>query len=123
VEQWIAVVWIEVGDGRTPDAGFDFASDPIEFAVGERSIPAVQFAAEAERHALPLPAHADFVMFMCSYAADVQTGVLLGPYTDVRVRRYARAALIPRELLERTCPDPERTSRALGIPVWELTAS
>ena len=45
-----------------------------------------------------------FVMFMCSYAADVQTGELPGPYTDGRARRYARAALIPHELLERTCP-------------------
>jgi hypothetical protein len=80
------------------------------------------FCAELDARPLGDPERT-FVMFMCSYAADVQTGVLPGPYTDARARRYARAAPIPRELLERTCPDPERTSRALGIPVWELTAS
>ena len=64
-----------------------------------------------------------FVLFMCLYAADVLTGVLPGPYTDARARRYAGAALIPGELLERPCPDPHRTSLALGIPLGELTAT
>ena len=61
-----------------------------------------------------------FVFYMCRYAADVLNAVLPGPYTDARALRYARAALIPAELLERPCPNPERTSLALGIPLWEL---
>ncbi len=64
-----------------------------------------------------------FVLYMCLYAADVMGGVLPGPYTDDRARRYARAALIPGELLERRCPNPERTSLALGIPLWELAGN
>jgi hypothetical protein len=64
-----------------------------------------------------------FVLYMCAYAGDVLRGELPGPYTDQRAREFARAALIPEELLERPCPDPQRTSIALGIPLWELTAS
>ena len=62
-----------------------------------------------------------FVFFMCAYAGDVLRGELPGPYTDHKARVYARAALIPGELLERPCPNPLRTSLALGIPPWELT--
>jgi hypothetical protein len=61
-----------------------------------------------------------FVIFMSAYAADVLRGELPGPYTDHNARKYARAALIPGELLERPCPNPLRTSLALGIPLWEL---
>src|SRR5450755_1734092 len=63
-----------------------------------------------------------FVLCMCAYAGDVLRGELPGPYADQRAREFARAALIPEELLERPCPDPQRTSIALGIPLWELTA-
>jgi len=57
---------------------------------------------------------------MCAYAGDVLRGELPGPYTDHNARAYARAALIPGELLERPCVNPLRTSLALGIPLWEL---
>lgn len=66
-----------------------------------------------------------FVMFMCAYAGDVLRGELTGPYSDEQARRYARAALIPEELL-----DPERhagrrkrlahMAEALGVPAAEL---
>ena len=36
-----------------------------------------------------------FVIYMALFAADVLRGVLPGPYTERRARRYARAALIP----------------------------
>jgi hypothetical protein len=61
-----------------------------------------------------------FVLFMCCYARDVMTGELAGRYSDVNARAYARAALIPEELLERPLADPGRTARALGVPVDEL---
>ena len=61
-----------------------------------------------------------FVIYMCAYAGAVLRGQLPGPYTDHRARAYARAALIPDELLERPCPNPQRTSIALGVPLWEL---
>jgi hypothetical protein len=38
---------------------------------------------------------------MCAYALDVAAGVLPGPYNEGDARRYARACLIPDELLER----------------------
>jgi hypothetical protein len=66
-----------------------------------------------------------FVMFMCAYAGDVLRGELPGPYSDDQARRYARAALIPEELLEpgRQTPRRERlaaTAEALGVPAAEL---
>lgn len=61
-----------------------------------------------------------FVVFMCLYAADVLRGSLPGPYTDERARVYARAALIPEELLERPHLDLARTAAALGVPTREL---
>jgi hypothetical protein len=64
-----------------------------------------------------------FVIFMCAYAGDVLSGVLPGPYTDEDARRYARACLVPRELLERAQLDVERAARALRVPVAELRAA
>ena len=61
-----------------------------------------------------------FVPFMCCYARDVMTGELAGRYSDENARAYARAALIPEELLERSLADPRRTAWALGVPVDEL---
>jgi hypothetical protein len=61
-----------------------------------------------------------FVLFMCAYAQDVMTGELRGPYSDENARAYARAALIPQELLERPLADISRTALALTIPVDEL---
>lgn len=64
-----------------------------------------------------------FVIWMCVYAGDVARGVLPGPYRDLDARRYARAALIPSELLERPPLDAARTAVAIGIPVEEFCAA
>lgn len=61
-----------------------------------------------------------FVIYMAAYAGDVLRGELPGPYSDEHARRYARAALIPEELVEHNLPDLERTARALQIPTSEL---
>jgi hypothetical protein len=61
-----------------------------------------------------------FVLFMCCYARDILTGALPGPYRSEHARRYACAALIPDEVLERPLPDVRRTADALGVPVDEL---
>lgn len=61
-----------------------------------------------------------FVLLMCCYARDVITGRLPGPYRTEDARRYARAALIPGELLERPLCDARRTAGALCIPIDEL---
>jgi hypothetical protein len=64
-----------------------------------------------------------FVVMMCSYATDIARGLLPGPFDDVDARRYARAALIPEELLERPELDVENTAAALGVPAQELRAA
>lgn len=64
-----------------------------------------------------------FVIFMCAYAGDVLSGVLPGPYTDHDARRYARACLIPTELLERPTLNVHRAAHALRIPASELRAA
>jgi hypothetical protein len=64
-----------------------------------------------------------FVIFMCAYAGDVLAGVLPGPYSDEDARRYARACLVPAELLERAELDVERAARALQLPACELRAA
>ncbi len=61
-----------------------------------------------------------FVLYMTAYARHVLRGELPGPYSEQQARRYARAALIPEELLEREGLDVEHTARALGVPVEEL---
>lgn len=64
-----------------------------------------------------------FVIFMAVYAGDVLSGRLPGPYTDKDARRYARAALIPAELLERDPRTLGHASHALRVPVDELYAA
>jgi hypothetical protein len=60
---------------------------------------------------------------MCAYAIDIALGLLPGPLTAVDACRYARAALIPDELLERPGLDVERAAEALGVPAgWALPA-
>jgi hypothetical protein len=61
-----------------------------------------------------------FVLFMCLYARDVLTGEIAGPYRTEDACTYARAALIPAELLERPLRDAWSTAAALGVPVDEL---
>lgn len=64
-----------------------------------------------------------FVVFMCAYAIDIAAGVLPGTYHEGDARRYARACLIPDELLERSALDQRRAAHALGVPVEELRAA
>ena len=64
-----------------------------------------------------------FVVMMCSYATDIARGLLPGPFDDIDARRYARAALIPKELLERPELDVDHTASALGVPPHELRAA
>jgi hypothetical protein len=60
---------------------------------------------------------------MCSYATDIARGLLPGPFDAVDAHRYARAFLIPEELLERQELDVDRAATALGVPVDELRAA
>ena len=64
-----------------------------------------------------------FVVMMCAYASDVARGLLPGPFDNVDARRYARAALVPQELLERPELDIDRAPAALGVPARELRAA
>lgn len=57
---------------------------------------------------------------MCDYAGCVLRGTLPGPYRDIDARRYARAYLIPAELLERPTLGVERAAAALAVPVVEI---
>jgi hypothetical protein len=57
------------------------------------------------------------------YAGDVLAGVLPAPYGDEDARRYARACLIPAELLDRPRLDDARAASALGVPAGELQAA
>ena len=63
-----------------------------------------------------------FVIFMCTYAGDVLSGVLPGP-TATRMRAATRACLAPRELLERAQLDVARAAQALQLPAAELRAA
>jgi hypothetical protein len=64
-----------------------------------------------------------FVIFMCAYAGDILSGILPGPYSDKDACRYARACLVPTELLERAELDPARAALALQLPLHELNAA
>jgi hypothetical protein len=64
-----------------------------------------------------------FVLYMCAYAGDIARGQLPAPYTDDDAVQYARACLIPGELLDRITLDLSRAARALGVPVHELAGA
>jgi hypothetical protein len=64
-----------------------------------------------------------FVAFMCAYAGDMARGALPGPYSEDDARRYARACLIPVELLDRRELDVDRAAVALRVPADELRAA
>ena len=64
-----------------------------------------------------------FVVAMCSYATDIARGLLPGPFDAADACRYARAFLIPEELLERAELDVDRAAAALGVPADELRAA
>jgi hypothetical protein len=53
---------------------------------------------------------------MCAYAVDVTAGILPGAYNERDARRYARACLIPDELLER--PDLSLELLAWSARPW-----
>jgi hypothetical protein len=63
-----------------------------------------------------------FCCYLCAFAREVLRGELPGPYTETRARQFARAALIPQELLER---DPDQinirhAAQLLRMPEHEL---
>jgi hypothetical protein len=60
---------------------------------------------------------------MCAYAGDIARSELPGPYSDADARRYARAWLIPTELLERPTLDVRSAAAALRIPADERRAA
>lgn len=64
-----------------------------------------------------------FVVMMCTYASDIARGLLPGAYDAADARRYARAVLIPGELLERPALDVDRAAATLGVPADELRAA
>jgi hypothetical protein len=64
-----------------------------------------------------------FVTVMCSYAMEIACGLLPGPFENADACHFARAVLIPDELLERQELDVERAAGALGVPPEELRAA
>src|SRR3954451_15023353 len=64
-----------------------------------------------------------FVLAMCLYAGAMLNGHVRAPYRETDARAFARALLIPTELLERHLTCPEQTAIALGVPVPELHAA
>jgi hypothetical protein len=64
-----------------------------------------------------------FVVTMRAYAIDIARGLLPGPFDALDACRYARAVLIPEELLERPALDVERAAEALGVPAAEIRAA
>jgi N-terminal domain of anti-restriction factor ArdC len=79
------------------------------------------FLAEHLEHRPPDDPERTFVVLMCAYAGEILRGELPGPYRGEDARRYARACLIPDELLDRVGLDVERVARALRVPPDELT--
>src|ERR1700733_8981001 len=61
-----------------------------------------------------------FVCYMCAYAREVLRGELVGPYTEQNARRFAQAALIPAELLEREQINTGGAAAVLRISPHEL---
>lgn len=57
---------------------------------------------------------------MCTYVRDVLLGELPDPCTDQNARRFAQAALIPGELLDREHINTRHAAATLGIPEHEL---
>ena len=58
---------------------------------------------------------------MCFFAGDVLNGRCAPPYDEQSARAYARAFLVPEELLEHPHDfDVAATAHWLGMPVQEL---
>ena len=68
------------------------------------------------------PGDGPFVLAMCLYAGAVLNGHAPGPYRECDARAWARAKLIPAELLERPGAglDVEAAAAWLGVPSTEL---
>ena len=68
------------------------------------------------------PGHPEtvFVCYMCAYARAVLAGEVPAPYTERDARRFAQAALIPAELLEREHINTAGSAATLRIPEQEL---
>ena len=85
--------------------------------------PTRAFLADELQHRPADDPELSFVLLMCCYARDVLTGELDGPYREDQARRYAQAALIPDEILERDALDVHHAATGLGVPVDELQAA
>jgi hypothetical protein len=78
------------------------------------------FLADELRRRPPGDPETVFVCYMCAYAREVLSGGLPGPYTEHNACRFAQAALIPDEPLEREQINTPHSAAALGIPEREL---
>jgi len=61
-----------------------------------------------------------FVCYMCAYARETLTGAIDRDYCERDARRFAQAALIPEELLEREHINTAHAAATLAIPADEL---
>ena len=61
-----------------------------------------------------------FVCYMCAYARETLTGAIDRDYCERDARRFAQAALIPEELLERERINTAHAAATLTIPTDEL---
>jgi hypothetical protein len=57
---------------------------------------------------------------MCAYARETLTGAIDRDYCERDARRFAQAALIPEELLEREHINTAQAAATLAIPTYEL---
>ncbi len=80
-------------------------ADHLRAAAPRRLHPAAHLSLRRARSGRRRP-RARFVFAMCLYAGAILNGRLPGPYRDADARAYARALLIPRELLDRPLDTP-----------------
>jgi hypothetical protein len=74
----------------------------------------VLFTDAPDRESGPLGGDAPFVLAMCAYAGAVLNGAAPGPYRERDARAFARAALIPAELLAR----PRELVEIDAVAMW-----
>ena len=60
---------------------------------------------------------------MCAYARDTLSGAIDRDYCERHARRFAQAALIPEELLEREPINTAHAAATLAIPADALAAA
>jgi hypothetical protein len=64
-----------------------------------------------------------FVVFMCTYALDIQNGRLPGPYSDERAAFFARSALIDDDDLNALADlSDDEVAERLQVPVEQVHA-